>query len=316
MMLVLGIILTGLGIFLLQWIARAASKPFIHRPLIFARPKAVWALHVAWVLLIGGGLVSFWQVNPTISLVLAGLYALIWGAGYFRGKKKSRAKRILKTYKKVRKAYPRLDEEEVLEKAAEKYLRQEGWEEHRLEATLPYITEYIQKEGEKREKIKALPKAIFLFGDPDERMRDIGSRLEGLSKEKEAINEAYKSVLGGNQAQGEPDLSENTLEQIRDFGLSPDELSGRQLAVFEEIEDHTKSNWGVRILYGLSSVFLLLAVSFLISLDFWGVVISTIISFGVWYVGYRLQARRLNKKFQEASIQEYVEEIREKDEDN
>jgi len=54
--------------------------------------------------------------------------------------------------------------------------------------------------------------------------------------------------------------------------------------------------------------FLILAVISLISLDFWTVGVYLVISFAIWYIGNKLQIRRINKKFYEASIMKYVQE--------
>jgi len=94
----------------------------------------------------------------------------------------------------------------------------------------------------------------------------------------------------------------------KSIGLNPDEMSNEQLAVFAEIDDQKKSNWAVRFLYGASFIFLILGVINLISLEFGAVISNAIISFIFWFIGNKIQMRRISKKFYEASIMKYAQQ--------
>ena len=87
-MLILGIILTILGLIVFQWSVNAQSKSVIERPMIFNSAVTVLVINLLWLGLFIGGFYSLWKVNPTIVLVLLGIYAVLCVFGYFMGSKK------------------------------------------------------------------------------------------------------------------------------------------------------------------------------------------------------------------------------------
>ena len=85
-------------------------------------------------------------------------------------------------------------------------------------------------------------------------------------------------------------------------------MSNEQLAVFVEIDEHKKSNWGVRFFYYFSFIFILLTLIDLVTLDFVMAFIEMGISFVLWFIGNKIQMRRISEKFREASIVRFAQE--------
>ena len=172
---------------------------------------------------------------------------------------------------------------------------------------------FDKKIGATDEKdIQSVASSILIFENPSD---DFGSRFDfnGFTKrwekKRKAIDAAYQAVLGKSEVITErPVLTKNTSEWVRSVGLNPDEMSNEQLAVFAEIDDSKRSNWAVRFLYGVSAVFFLLAGFNLITLEISGFLWNGVISFIAWYIGHKIQMRRVSKKFYEASIIKYAQE--------
>ena len=310
-MLILGIILTILGFLVFQWAAKAQSQSAFERPLIFHKPIAVLIINLIWLGLFVGGFYSLWQVNSTIVLTLIGIYAVLWVIGYIMGSEKSKAKRIFKIYKQLKLFRPKAKEDELFRETVIAYFNGLRWDEHKIQMTVDVIFE--KRDGKKeKQDIKDIAKSILLFESPHDDF-GIGFNFEKYmkksAKKEKAIESAYKAVMGKTQKMNErPKLSKNTLEWLKSVGLNPDEMSNEQLAVFTEMDEHDKSNWAVRFFYGTSFVFLILTVTNLIGLDFWAVGVYLVISFITWYIGHKLQMRRISKKFYEASIMKYAQE--------
>ena len=96
-MLITAIILTILGIIVFRWYSRAMSEPFYNRPLIFNKTIPVLIINLLWIFLLGGGLYSFWQVNPKIVFYLVGGYAILWIVGFILGSQNKKPKNIFKS---------------------------------------------------------------------------------------------------------------------------------------------------------------------------------------------------------------------------
>ena len=252
-----------------------------------------------------------WKVNPKIVLTLIGIYAVLWILGYFLGSDKAKAKKIFKIYRQLKLFRPKATDEGLFRETANVYFRGLQWDEDKIKMTVDVIFE--KRAGSKEYKnIKDVANSILIFEGPDD---DFGSgfnferRIKRSSKKEKAIEDAYNTIIGKTQKITEhPALSKNTTEWIKSIGLSPNEMSNEQLAVFSEIDDSGKSNWAVRFLYGVAFVFIIITVIDLISLDFSGVVINAVISFVVWSIGNKIQIKRVSKKFYEASIIKYAQQ--------
>jgi hypothetical protein len=303
-MLILGIILMVLGFIVFQWAANAQSKSVFERPMIFNRATAVIIINLIWVALFVGGFYSLWQVSSKIVLTIIGIYAVLWILGYFMGSEKAKAKKIFKIYRQLKLFRPRASDEEIFRETANAYFRGLRWDEHKIKMTVDAIFE--KRAGSKEDKdIKDVAEFVLSFESP----RDDFMSLRHFSKKQKAIDDAYTAIIGNSQKVTErPDLSKNTSEWIKSIGFNPDEMTNEQLAVFSEIDDHGKSNWAVRLFYGVSLIFLILTGLSLIGLKLGGVLIYGLISFVVWYVGHKIQMKRISKKFYEASIMKYAQE--------
>ena len=310
-MLIFGIILTIFGLIVFQWSTNAQSKSVFERPLIFNRPIVVIIINLFWIGLFAGGFYSLWKVNPKIVLTLIAIYAVLWILGYFLGSEKAKAKKIFKIYKQLKLFRPKATDEEIFRETANVYFRSLRWNEDKIKITVDVIFE--KRAGSKEYKdIKDVVNSVLIFEGPDD---DFGSGLnferhiKRSSKKEKAIEDAYNTIIGkARKITEHPTLSKNTTEWIKSIGLNPNKMSNEQLAVFSEIDDFGKSNWAVRFLYGISFVFIIVTVINLISLNFGGVVINAVISFVVWFIGNKIQIKRVSKKFYEASIMKYVQE--------
>lgn len=314
-MLILGIILTVLGFIVFQWTANAQSKSFLERPMIFNSAVAVLIINLLWLALFAGGFYSLWKVNPTIVLVLIGIYAVLWIFGYFMGSEKAKAKKIFGIYKQLKLFRPKASDEEIFSETARAYFRGLRWDEDKIRMTVNAIFE--KRIGGKEDKdIKDVASSILIFESAhtdNATFGDFRKSMKRFSKKQKAIDDAYNVVLGKIKKTTErPTLSENTQKWVKEIGLNPDEMSNEQLAVFAEIDDAKKSNWAVRFLYGASFVFLILAGLNLLSLELGGVLSNGVISFVIWFVGHKIQMKRISKKFYEASIMKYAQEQAEK----
>lgn len=316
-MLILGIILTILGFIIFQWAANAQSKSFLERPMIFNSTVAVLIINLLWLALFAGGFYCLWKVNPTIVLVLVGIYAVLWVFGYFMGSKKAKAKKIFGIYKQLKLFRPKATDQELFRETARIYFSNLRWDEHKIKMTVEAIFEKSYSSKEDKD-IKDIVSSILIFESPHDdfgRGFDFEGYMKRHTKKQKAIDDAYNAVLGKIQKITErPTLSENTKKWVRGIGLNPDEMSNEQLAVFAEIDDAKKSNWAVRFLYGASFIFLILAGLNLLSLEIGGILFYGIISFVVWFIGNKIQMRRISKKFYEASIMKYAAEQAEKNE--
>lgn len=316
-MLIIGIILTVLGFIVFQWAAKAQGGSVLDRPLIFNNVVAVLVINLLWVGLFAGGFYSLWQVNPIIVLTIFGIYAVLWILGRILGSEKAKAKKIFKLYKQLKLFRPKATDEELFREMARAYFSGLRWDEQQIRMTVDAIFE--ERAGNKENKdIKDVASSILIFENPsgDFMGGDFMRSMKQLSKKQKAIEKAYEVVLGKTEEVTErPELSKNTMEWIKSVGLNPDDMSDQQLAVFAEIDDYGKSNWIVRFLYTISFAFVILALINLLTLDIITVVIHVVIAFVVWYIGHKIQMRRISKKFSEASILQYAREQQEQEDD-
>lgn len=307
-MFILGTILLVLGFMILRWSSNAQNQPFYGRPLIFNNAVAVIIITLLWLGLFLSGLIVFWQINPTVVFVIVGIYAVMWIIGYHAGSEKTKAKKVYKIYKQLKLFRPKATENEIFVEVAETYFHNLQWEERRIKIVIDSIFESKHKENK---DIKDVASSILIFENPrdDFHGNDFKKVMEGYAKRRKILDEAYAEVLGAvTEVKEKPLLSENTIKWLRSVNLNPDEMSNEQLAVFHEIDNHGKSNWAVRSLYGIASVFLLLAVINFLTFDLGTVFLDLIISFVFWYIGYKIQLRRVSKKFYEASIVKFAQE--------
>lgn len=308
-MLILGIILVISAIVVFRFVASGLNKPFIDRPMLFNNGGMVLFLHLVWSVLLILGLYVLWKVNYSIVLILVGLYAILWILGYLMGSKKSKAKKIFKIYKQVKLYRPELDTIAHYRHTASTYYESLRWDERRVRMTVETIFESKSAEDT---NIKDVAKSILNFENPGEtfgRNFDFKKYVKQSAKEQEAIETAYKQILGDTESDtGRPELSKHALIWIESAGLNPDEMSDEQVRVFAEIDDHGKSNFFVRACYGIATASLFLAIFSLITFDLWGLGIYLTMSIILWFIGNKIQLRRISKKFHEASIQRYARE--------
>lgn len=316
-MLILGASLTILGFVIFWWSTNAQNKSAFERPMIFNRPIVVLVINLFWVVLLVVGFYSLWKVNPKIILALIGIYAVLWMFGYFLGSEKSKAKKIFKIYKQLKLFRPKATNEEIFRETANAYFRGLHWDEHKIKMTADAIFE--KRVGSKEDKdIKDVARSILIFESSHADFANFGlnynskrinKMMKRHSKKQKAIDDAYNAIIGNAPKITErPELSKKTTEWIKSTGLNPEEMSNEQLAVFSEIDDNEKSNKVVRFFYYISFIFILLTFVSLITLDFVMVLINAAISFVLWLIGYKIQMRRISKKFYEASIIKYAQE--------
>jgi len=225
-MLILGIILTILGVIIFQWSAKAMSEPFYNRPLIFYKTIPVLIINLLWISLLAGGLYSFWQVSYKIVLFLVSIFAILWIVGYFFGSDKNKAKKFFQIYKQLKLYRPQTKEEDILRETARLYFQNLRWDIEKINSILKII--FDEKDREVKD-VKDLFRSVLIFENPSD---DFGAGfnfekyMKESSKKDAAIEWAYKKVFGEQTKVTErPVLSEDTLRRMRESGLNPDEMS-------------------------------------------------------------------------------------------
>lgn len=140
-MLVPAIILTILGVIVLRWYSKGMSEPFYNRPLIFNKTISVLVINLVWVVLLAGGLYSFWKVNPNIVIFIVGIYIVLWVIGFILGSQKQKVKKLFTIYKQLKIYRPQTDKEEILKETARLYYKNLRWDESRINGTIGAIFE-------------------------------------------------------------------------------------------------------------------------------------------------------------------------------
>ena len=282
--------------------------------MIFYRATAVIIINVIWIGLFIGGFYSLWQVSPKIVLTIIGIYIMLWILNYFMGSEKVKAKKIFKIYRQLKLFRPKVSNEEIFRETANAYFRGLRWNEDEIRMAVDVICGKRVDSKEDKD-IKDVASSILIFESPqDDFTRNyIKGSWKRLSKKQKAtdkaIDNAYSAIIGNAPKVTErPELSKKTTEWIKSTGFNPDEMTNEQLAVFSEIDDHGKSNWAVRFFYGASFIFLILAGRNLNSLEFGSVLGNGFISFVFFYTGYKIQMKRISKRFYEANIMKYAQE--------
>jgi hypothetical protein len=313
-MLILGIILTILGVIIFQWSARAMSEPFYNRPLIFHKTIPVLIINLLWIGLLFGGLYSFWRVSYKIVLFLIGSFAILWIVGYFLGSHKNKAKRFFQIYKQLKIYRPQAKEDDILRETARLYFQNLRWDMEKINYTLKFI---FDEKDHKVKDVKDLFRSVLIFENPSD---DFGAGfnfekyMKESSKKDAAIEWAYKKVFSEQiKVTERPVLSEATIKRMREIGLNPDEMSNEQLAALEGMENIEKSHWLAKWLSYGSIVFGLGAIINLLTRDFGAFVFGGVISVLLMYIAYRIQNRFTSKKFYEASILKWAQEQRQKE---
>ncbi len=310
-MLILGIILTVLGFIVFLWSMNAQSKSFLERPMIFNSVIAMFIINLLWLGLFAGGFYSLWKINQIIVLVIFGIFIVLWIFGYFMGSEKTKAKKIFSIYKQLKLFRPKTPNQELLKETARLYYSNLRWDEHKIKITVDIIFEKSIASEENRD-IKDVANSILIFENPHDdigRDFDFERYMKSSIKKQKSIDKAYNAIFGKNQKVTErPVLSKNTIEWIKSVKLNPDEMSNEQLAVFTEIDDHGKSNRAVKFFYYISFVLIILTFINLITLEFVMAFINIIISFALWFIGNKIQMKRVSNKFHEASIMKYAQQ--------
>lgn len=312
-MLILGIILTILGVFIFQWSAKAMGEPFYNRPLIFHKTIPVLIINLLWIGLLGGGLYSFWQVSYKIVFFLVGGFAVLWTAGYFMGSNKNKAKKFFQIYKQLKIYRPQTKEEDLLRETARLYFQNLRWDVEKINSILKII---FDEKDRKIKDVKDLFHSVLIFENPSD---DFGAGfnfekyMKESSKKDTAIEWAYKKVFGEQiKVTERPVLTEETLRRMKESGLNPDEMSNEQLAALEGMENVEKSNWLSKIFSYGSIIFGLGAIISLFTLDFGAFIFSGVISLLLMFIGYKIQSKVSGKKFHEASILKWSQDQQKK----
>lgn len=312
-MLITAIILTILGIIVFRWYSRAMSEPFYNRPLIFNKTIPVLIINLLWIFLLGGGLYSFWQVNPKIVFYLVGGYAILWIVGFILGSQKQKAKKYFQIYKQLKIYRPQTSDKEILRETVKLYYKNLRWDDDKINSIVEVI---FDKKDREKKGVKDLASLVFAMEEPSDGFNSYDNfekRMKKHDKMDKAIEWAYQKVFENNKKINQrPELAEDTIKRMKDAGLDPDSMSNEQLAALESLDNPDKSNWLAKILRGIGLFFGFLAFLSLLSLDIASLIFNAIIALILTYIGYRIQSRIANKKFIEASIIKWSEEQKKK----
>ncbi len=131
-------------------------------------------------------------------------------------------------------------------------------------------------------------------------------------KTSKAIDSGYNPVSGRNIVKKRPALSKERDEHFVNQGFNQNEMTNEQLAALESMENLEKYHWFPRVLFWIARAFGFSAVISLFHLDFLILSISVGIALLLSFLAYRIQSTFAIKKFQQASIQKFVSEQRQK----
>lgn len=309
---ILGLILTGIGVALFSWLSSNLNKPRFSQPLMFRSVVVVFVLNILSLGLVLGGLVSFWQTSPWIVAALVGGYAVLWILGRVMGSTKSRAKKFFRIYRQMMIAQPQLGKPELCEAAARIYLKTQGIREGRIDSLIEAAS---TKEETETSEI-AFFSSLLAFQEPTHDFTSpAGFKRFMVDSEKrtEAAIRAHAAVFGkGKPITERPELSAETLKRMRENGMDPDAMTNEQLAAFESLENPNKGHWVSQIFtYGGFGSGIVAFIN-IFSFDWFAVVVFGVIGFILSQIGFRIQRRIANKKFQQASILKWSEEQRKK----
>lgn len=306
-MLITAILLTISGFLIMQWSINAMSQTF--KPLIFYKPGAVILIYLLWLGLLIGGLYCFWQVNYLIVMILVGIFLLLTVNGLYLGSEKMKAKKICKIYKQLKLYQPFADELEILKTTANIYFQNLHWDKNKIDLVLESIFErdVILKDRD----IKNLISSIFIWEDSSSEVLRSDFNFEKYNRKGEkrdkVIEKAYNSVFAEIKAIKErPSLSKSAIESLKKQGLDSDEMSNEQLAALESLDNIEKYHWFPKLITWSAGGAALNAIISIFYLDFLIVGISAGVSLLLFYIAYRIQIYFSAKKFQQASIQNFI----------
>lgn len=175
-MLLIAIILTLFGVLLLSWVNISMRKDFVQIPMIFFNPLAVFLFNLAWILLIVSGLIFFWQAGYIqIVFIVVSLFLSAITVGYKFNNDKAKAKRICRTYLKLKNQLPECEEEVILRKTSFLYFSGLRWEPYRIEKAQEIIFdpdgfspfENQTLENQKRDRLHYLISMVLTLEYPD-----------------------------------------------------------------------------------------------------------------------------------------------------
>jgi len=308
-MLIIGIILTVLGLIIFEWSANAENKSSLERPLIFNSVVAVFIINLLCIGLISSGLYSLWRVNPVIVLTILSIYAILWIFGYFLGSEKTKAKKIFNIYKQLKLFRPQTKKDEIFKKTARIYFKNLRFDEDRIDRIVNAIFE--DSIGLKKDRnVKDVASSILFFENSYNNFGldfNFESDLKTCSKRDKAIESAYKAVFGKNgEVIERPILSEAMLQRIKQMGLNAEEMSNEQLVAIESLENMGKSHWAAKIFSYLSYGLFILAIISLMVLEWGYLLVYSAGAFILGYIGNSIQMKVAGKQFVEASIKKFT----------
>lgn len=123
-MLTLGIIFTGVGIFILQWHATHANGTFLNRPVILNKPIPVLLINIFSFSFLIVGLILLWKVNHAVVLIIVPCFLVLSFYGSFLKSEKERVKRFFKIYKMLKIQKSTAEEKDIIAEALLAYIKQ------------------------------------------------------------------------------------------------------------------------------------------------------------------------------------------------
>lgn len=305
MWLIVGIISIFLGILLFRYSAKYQGRSVIERPLIFSNSIFVVVLNLLWIFLIGFGLYSLWQINYWIVLFLVLVYLLLWVVGFLKSRFKNKAKKIFKTYKKIKLYRPELNERDIFKRVAiDYYENMTNWSKTRVDGTVEGIFEnYDEING-----IKEIAKILFTHEKStllnERKAFSVKSSLRRKKKIDEAIAQAYEDVFEFDDIK----ITEELKNDLKKAGYKIDKMSDEQIKALAGMVSAEGKHWLSRYLDPLWQVGIIWALIELITLDMSGFIVVVIIVLVIMFISFRLQRRYSHKKFKEASISKFTSE--------
>ena len=201
--LLLGIILTVIGCFILWWRARSLSYPIILRPTIFRNVSVPVMTMILGLSFTAFGLYMTFKKNPFVALGISVLLGVHQVLRLSRNRIKSRIDRVFRCYNEIRLAnivrqnlnQPLFDDTEMIRKTAALYAKRQSWPGLKIDS---FRLSFIDTEGGARvENLKDLAHALLLFEAREERMDEWSDKHFALNGEAwNYLNDRYERSKG------------------------------------------------------------------------------------------------------------------------
>lgn len=191
-MLTIAILLTLLGIVIMQWTIRAMSYEQ-SRPYILERPLTIVLVYFLWISLTICGLYLFWQINYLVVFIIIGFIIEIIFIVRYLCSFEFKARKICRIYKQLKQQQPLIDEQVAFETTARLFFKNLGWSDYEVYMVNKFI--FMDNNISSGKNIKEVIRAVLLYENA-ENISFWNESKRRKDKRKKAIELAMQKELG------------------------------------------------------------------------------------------------------------------------